>query len=118
MRKTFRKRGNLTPVYELIFELAKPFGRQCEVCLKKMRGPTPGFTFHHLEYKSDEKTHKNFISRKRYYTYLKPIITSHPERFAFLCNACHHSIDGPRGLNRRKKMNVLRLFLMWFRTNT
>lgn len=42
----------------------------------------------------------------------------YPKEFAFICNACHHSIDGPRGLKRRKKMNVLRLFLMYFRTNT
>lgn len=118
MSKTLGKRGNLTPVYAIIFQLSSIFGSECEVCLKKMRKPMPGFTIHHLEYKKGEKTHKNFLDRQKYYVYLRPIIKKNPKRFAFLCNACHHSIDGPRGLNRRKKANVLRLFLMWFRTNT
>lgn len=116
MRKT--SRGNLKPVYEIIFELSKLFGSQCEVCLKKMRGPTSGFTIHHLEYKKGEKTHKNFLDRLKYYKYLRPIVKKNPKRFAFLCNPCHNSLDGIKGLNRRKDMNVLRLFMMWFRTNT
>jgi len=116
MRKTAR--GNLKPVYEIIFELSKLFGGECEVCLKKMRKAQSGFTIHHLEYKKNEKTHKNFLDRLKYYKYLRPIVKKNPKRFAFLCNGCHVSIDGPRGLNRRKKMNFLRLVLMVLHTNT
>jgi hypothetical protein len=39
-------------------------------------------------------------------------------KFMFLCNACHQSLDGPRGLNRRKKSNLLRLFWAVYRTKT
>jgi hypothetical protein len=126
MRKELKRSNgkDRLPVYQLIFELSKLFGSECEVCGKKMKRPMPGFTIHHLEYRKGEKTHKNFLSRLKYYQYLKPIILKALKDgtihiiFAFLCNACHHSIDGPRGLNRRKKINVLRLFLMWYRTNT
>jgi len=118
MRKTLSKRGNLAPVYTIIFELGKLYDSECGVCLKKMKKPMSGFTMHHLEYKKNEKTHKNFLDRLKYYKYLRPIVKKNPKRFAFLCNACHHSIDGPRGLNRRKRANVLRLFLMWLITNT
>lgn len=117
-KKSSKSRERLRPVYELIFDLSKLFDSQCEVCLRKMRGPTPGFTFHHLTYKKNEKTHRNFTSRLKYYKYITPIIKKEPERFAFLCNPCHHSLDGPRGLNRRNRPNVIRLFLMYLRTNT
>jgi len=89
-----------------------------------MKKAVPGFVIHHLEYRVKEKTHKNFFKRLRYYKYLKPIIYKAGDdgtiysKFAFLCNACHHSIDGPRGLKRRKPANVMRLFLMYLRTNT
>lgn len=118
MRRTLGKRGNLKPVYAIIFQLSVIFGGECEVCLKKMRKPMPGFTIHHLEYKKGEKTHKQFLDRLKYYIYLRPIVKKNPKRFAFLCNPCHNSIDGIKGLNRRKDMNVLRLFMMWLRTNT
>ena len=118
MRKGTRQARPLAPVYSIIFELSKLYGSECGVCLKKMRKAQSGFTIHHLEYKKGEKTHKQFLDRLKYYKYLRPIVKKNTSRFAFLCNACHHSIDGPRGLNRRKKMNVLRLILMWYRTNT
>ena len=125
MRRKSGKRGNLTPVYQLIFELSELFDRECEVCLKKMRGPTPGFVFHHCEYPDGEKTHRDFTSRLKYHQYLKKTVFPKHIKLGdlhtvigFLCNACHHSIDGPRGLKHRKPMNVLRLFLLYFRTNT
>jgi hypothetical protein len=115
---------NLPLVYELIYELGGLFGRECEVCGRKMRKPMSGFTIHHLTYRKGEKTHRDFSSRLEYYRFLTKILQKFHKQnklstnFAFLCNACHHSIDGPRGLNRRKRINVLRLFLMYFRTNT
>lgn len=123
-KKPRESRKRLEPVYQIIFELAELFGFKCEVCDKKMTRPMPGFTIHHLKYVKGEKTHKNFLSRLKYYQYLKPLIMKYlkkgllHEYFAFVCNACHHSLDGPRGLNRRKRINVIRLFLMYFRTNT
>lgn len=117
-KRTIKARPNLAPVYTIIFQLSGIYGGECEVCLKKMRKPMSGFTIHHLKYKKGEKTHKQFLDRLKYYIYLRPIVKKNPKRFAFLCNACHHSIDGPRGLNRRKRANVLRLFLMWYRTKT
>jgi hypothetical protein len=114
MRKGTRKvRVLLAPVYTIIFEIGQLFGGECEVCLKKMRKPMPGFTVHHLKYKFGEKIHSDFATRLDYYMFLLPIVTKHKSRFAFLCNKCHHSLDGPRGLNRRKKENVLRLITMW-----
>jgi len=119
MRKSTKKvRVLLAPVYTIIYEIGQLFGGECEVCLKKMRKPMPGFTIHHLKYKLGEKIHSDFSNRLDYYTYLLPIVIKSKSRFAFLCNACHHSIDGPRGLNRRKKENVLRLIAMWKRTKT
>lgn len=117
-KKSRKTRFQLAPVYELIFILGQLFGGKCEICQKKMSKPKSGFTIHHLEYRPGEKTHKDFSDREKYYKYLTPIVKKHLNKFAFLCNACHHSLDGPRGLNRRKKMNVLRLFLMYFATNT
>jgi ssDNA-binding Zn-finger/Zn-ribbon topoisomerase 1 len=119
MRKT-----NLKPIYDIIFKLSILFGGECEVCQKKMKKSKSGFTIHHLEYRTGEKTHKDFTNRLKYYQYMTPIIRKYHKKgnlktkFMFLCNACHHSLDGPRGLNRRKKMNVLRLFLAYFSTNT
>jgi hypothetical protein len=124
MRKGTRKTRPLTPVYEIIFELSKLFGGQCEMCGKKMRKAQSGFTIHHLCYREGEKTHKNFLDRLKYYKYLAPIVYFTQELgilsycFAFLCNQCHNSLDGIRGINRRKKINVLRLIMMWYRTNT
>ncbi len=119
MRKT-----TLKPIYEIIFKLSKLFGSECEICLKKMKKPKSGFTIHHLEYRIGEKTHKDFTSRLKYYQYLMPIIKKFHKKgkvhskFMFLCNACHQSLDGPRGLNRRKKDNLLRLFWAVYRTKT
>lgn len=114
MRKRVKKIGILlVPVYAIIYEIGQLFGGECEVCLKKMRKPMPGFTIHHIKYKMGEKIHSDFSNRLDYYTYLLPIVKKSKNRFAFLCNACHHSLDGPRGLNRRKKENVLRLITMW-----
>ena len=98
-------------VYTLIFEISKRYDSQCFICHKSMKSAKSGFTIHHLEYRWGEKTHKDFTSREKYYAYLTPIIDQYPDAFMFLCNACHQSLDGPRGLNRRKKENVLRLFL-------
>ena len=119
MRKTALK-----PVYEIIFDLSKLFDSECAICLKKMKKAKSGFTVHHLVYRKGEKNHKDFTSRLEYYKYLKPIVTKFKKKgniyskFMFLCNACHHSLDGPRGLNRRKKENVLRLFMAYYSTNT
>lgn len=125
MRKGTRQdRHTVAKVYEIIFELSKFFNSECEICLKKMTKARSGFTIHHLIYNPNEKTHRNFLSRLKYYLYLRPIIKKAAkdgtiyQRFAFLCNGCHHSIDGPRGLNRRKRGNVLRLIMMWYRTKT
>ena len=124
MRKKSGKRGNLLPVYELIYVLAAYFDYTCEVCNKKMRKPMSGFTIHHTRYRDNEKSHKDFTSRLKYYEYLTIILLKWNRKrllhnyFAFVCNACHHSIDGPRGLGRRKRINVLRLFNLWYRTNT
>ena len=118
-----RKR-TLKPVYEIIFDLSKLFDSECFVCHKSMKKPKSGFTIHHLVYRKGEKNHKDFTSRLEYYKYLKPIILKYGKRgnlhskLMFLCNECHHSLDGPRGLNRRKKENVLRLFLAYYSTNT
>ena len=119
MRKT-----TLKPIYEIIFKLSKLFGGECEICLKKMKKPKSGFTIHHLEYRTGEKTHKDFTSRLKYYQYLSPIIKKFHKKghvhskFMFLCNACHQSLDVTRGLNRRKKSNLIRLFCPVYRTKT
>ena len=98
-------------VYTLIFEISKRYDSQCFVCHKPMKSARSGFTLHHLEYRYGEKTHKDFTDRVKYYTYLAPIIAKYPNKFMFLCNPCHNSLDGRNGLNRRKKENVMRLFL-------
>ena len=105
-------------IYTIIFNISKRYGGECGICLKKMKSAKSGFTVHHLEYRKGEKIHRDFGSRELYYKYLVPIIDKFPDKFMFLCNACHQSLDGPRGLNRRKKENVLRLFLAVMNTNT
>lgn len=124
LKKSRKNRLGLAPVYGIIFELSKLYGSECEMCGKKMRKPQSGFTIHHLCYREGEKNHKDFSDRLKYYEYLAPIVYFALELgilswcFAFLCNKCHNSLDGIRGINRRKKINVLRLIMMWYRTNT
>lgn len=124
MRKNTRKNNkrqklNNQPVYSIIFEISKLFDSRCQLCLKKMSRPRSGFTIHHIGYRKGEKTHIDFTDRLEYYKYLLPIILKIHDAgelftsFMFVCNACHHSLDGPRGLNRRKPENVMRLFCAW-----
>lgn len=110
-RNKKRMQSKNKSVYTLIFEISKRYDSQCFVCQKKMKSAKSGFTLHHLEYRAGEKTYKDFGSRETYYKYLAPIIEQYSDKFLFLCNSCHTSLDGRSGLNRRKPENMIRLFL-------
>lgn len=124
MRKNTRKnnkrqKSNDKPVYSIIFEISKLFDSKCQICSKKMSRPRSGFAIHHIGYRKGEKTYADFNDRLEYHKYLVPIILDMHDKgmlfitFMFICNACHHSLDGPRGLNRRKPERVMKLFCAW-----
>ena len=79
-------------VNEIKKELIKlaPFRRGCEVC--RVTWHKSGMTFHHIIYKNNERTRKDFPEgyggMMEYYIYITPIIKKFPQRFALLCNTC------------------------------
>jgi len=70
------------------------FHNRCYVC--HVSWHKRGMTFHHIKYKTNEKTHSDFpdgyAGALQYYNYLKPIIKKNPKRFAFLCNPHHQTV--------------------------
>ena len=75
------------------------YGNVCAGCTKKYR---KGFGFHHLEYREDELTHRDFKNTFEYQNYILPIIESRPLDFKLLCNKCHYVIENWKRYNSEK----------------
>lgn len=83
---------------QLILQLGKNYHSKCYICnspdtqWKKRRG----FTFHHLQYNLEEKTHSDFPKNSEgkldYMLYLSPIVLKFKKRFMYLCNKCHYAL--------------------------
>ena len=86
-------------------------GNRCFICRKKYGKK---FTFHHLDYKSDEKTYRDFKSSMKYNEYILPIIDENPDRFVLLCNKCHYGVTK---LSRYKRDKLERMFLVTMMTD-
>lgn len=67
------------------------FKSRCRVCHTKKT--KKGFTFHHKWYISTDKTFKDFDNPLKYMVYLEPLIHLTPERFLYVCNPHHQTIE-------------------------
>jgi len=92
-------------------ELARmpQFRRGCAVCHCKSH--PRGMTFHHQNYKNNERIHSDFPSgyagTAQYYRYLKSIIFNEPQRFSYLCTPDHQIITR---LSRYGEIKQKRIF--------
>ena len=88
-----------------------PFRRGCEVCRSTWH--KSGMTFHHVIYKSNEKTRKDFVKGYRgmlsYYIYITPTIKKFPKRFAVLCNTHHQTVTKLLQFSEDKQDRIFRL---------
>jgi len=88
-----------------------PFRRGCKVCHSVWH--SSGMTFHHIIYKSNEKTRNDFRVGDdgilQYYEYIFPIIKKFPKRFTLLYNAHHQTITKLLQFNQDKQDRIFRL---------
>lgn len=84
--------------------VAKLFNSECYVCHKKYG---KNFQFHHLTYRDDEKTYRDFKNNNDYQLYILPTIESTPIFFVLLCHKHHYLIEH---LKRFKPDRLERLF--------
>ena len=100
-------------VNEIKRELGKirQFRNRCYVC--HVSWHKRGMTFHHIKYKTNEKTHSNFpdgyAGTLQYYEYLKPIIKKNPKRFAYLCNPHHQTVTKLLQFSKDKQDRIFKL---------
>lgn len=66
------------------------FGGRCAVCLKPYG---KGFSFHHIEYRSDRLRSRDFKTTVTYHIYVLPEIKDEPWRFLLVCQAHHHYLE-------------------------
>jgi len=70
-------------------------------------------TFHHVIYKSNEKSRKDFADgydgTLEYYKYISPIIKKHPKRFSLLYNTHHQTITKILQFSQDKQDRIFRL---------
>jgi hypothetical protein len=64
------------------------YANKCFLCNKKFG---KYFSYHHLNYREDRKTYKDFGDTIQYHKYVLPEIKGQPERFILLCRG-HHDI--------------------------
>jgi len=89
----------------------KPFQTGCYVCGCSVH--RRGMTFHHKDYRPDEKTYKDFGKNVlEYYTYLKPIIIKSPERFLYLCTPHHQALERLKRFSADKFEQLVRAVRM------
>ena len=80
------------------------FDNRCYVCHKKYG---KRFHFHHLTYKDNEKTYRDFKNNDDYQKYILPIIEQCPYNFELLCHKHHYLVEI---LKRFKPERLERLF--------
>ncbi len=80
------------------------FDGVCYVCNKKYG---KSFHFHHLSYREDELTYRDFKNNSDYQKYVLPIIEQRPFDFELLCHKHHYLVEI---LKRFKPERLDRLF--------
>jgi len=85
-------------------ETAILLGNKCRICDKKFG---KGSSFHHIVYRKDEKTHKDFNNVSDYQEYIIGKIEEHPKEFCILCTGHHLLVER---LKRFKLERINRLF--------
>ena len=87
------------------------FRRGCAVCHCKSH--PRGMTFHHTNYKNNEKIHSDFPSgyagTLQYYRYMRPIIFKEPQRFSYLCTPDHQIITRLSWYGILKQKRIFRI---------
>ena len=90
---------------------SSPFRRGCYICSNTWH--KSGMTFHHVIYKNDEKTRKDFADgyagMLHYYSYVTPIIKKFPKRFACLYNVHHQTVTKLLRFSEEKQDRLFRL---------
>ena len=71
-------------------QVAKIFASQCYVCGKRYG---KNFHFHHVRYRADTKTYRDFTTNISYQSYILPIIHDAPWDFELLCHKHHYLIE-------------------------
>jgi len=71
-------------------QIAILFDSECYVCQKKYG---KNFHFHHLTYRNEEKTYRDFNNNEDYQLYILPIIEDRPLDFELLCNRHHYLVE-------------------------
>jgi len=98
-------------MHKLKRETAELFGGVCFICNKPFGR---SFLYHHLNYRFNERTYRDFEGDTvKYNLYILPIVRKEPDRFLLLCGR-HHTV-----LSRLKKfgkLNLLRLLLAVYLT--
>ena len=87
-------------------QVAILFNSECYVCKKKYG---KRFHFHHLTYRDNEKTYRDFKSNYNYQVYILPIIEERPRDFELLCFKHHYLVEI---LKRFKSERLERLFVV------
>jgi len=83
----------------------KHFHMQCSVCEKRV---FKGTAFHHLDYRDDRKTYRDFDGDTvSYLEYVLPEVDAEPLRFLFLCKGHHRFVEY---LAKMKRENRYRLY--------
>ena len=86
------------------WQVATLFDSECYVCGKRYG---KNFQFHHLTYRGNEKTYKDFKNNDDYQLYILPIIEGAPIYFELLCHKHHYLVEQ---LKRFKPERLDRLF--------
>jgi len=76
--------------YKRQVALSIPFKGKCFVCHKKYG---KRFAFHHVTYKKEEKTYRDFNSNDNYQLYILPLIQKNPSDFKLLCHNHHYLVE-------------------------
>jgi len=80
---------------EIKMRVGKLLGGKCFVCSCEIS--RRGMVVHHLWYIFADIIYKNYgrndSGRLQYYTDLEPLVIKEKNRFMFLCNPCHTSLE-------------------------
>jgi len=84
----------------------KHYGMRCGVCEKRV---FKGTAFHHLDYRDDRKTYRDFNGDTvAYLEYVLPEVDAEPNRFLYLCKGHHRFVEFLRKMKKENRYRLLR----------
>ncbi len=99
-KSRFIKKPRRERARDYMDQMAEDLGGACYICKepyktsKGKRRPGMAFTIHHLYYKADDKTWKDFNTRLQYWKYLQPLVHVEKEdQFILLCRSHHKAVE-------------------------